>query len=51
MTVVLRSLLAWLGAIVLTTINWTLRVKFHDDPREGLKASNRGYIYAILHAH
>lgn len=51
MTVVPRSLLAWLGAIVLTTINWTLRVKFHDDPREGLKASNRGYIYAILHAH
>ncbi|MCH7532803.1 MAG: DUF374 domain-containing protein [Gemmatimonadetes bacterium] len=46
-----RTLVAWLGAIVLTAINWTLRIKFHNDPRAALKASSRGYIYAILHAH
>ncbi len=47
----IREPLAWLGAIVLSAINWTLRVRFHDDPRAALKASSRGYIYAILHAH
>jgi lysophospholipid acyltransferase (LPLAT)-like uncharacterized protein len=46
-----RTLVAWLGAIVLTAINWTLRIEFHDDPRAALTASGRGYIYAILHAH
>jgi lysophospholipid acyltransferase (LPLAT)-like uncharacterized protein len=46
----LRGGLAVLGACVLVCWRVTLRIRVEGDPRPGLRAAGRRYIYAILHA-
>jgi lysophospholipid acyltransferase (LPLAT)-like uncharacterized protein len=41
---------ALLGAGVIVCWRASLRVRVRDDPRPGLRASGRRYVYAILHA-
>src|SRR2546426_507943 len=48
-----RLLLRFLGVLaagVLVCWRATLRVRVEDDPRPGLRAAGRRYVYAILHA-
>jgi hypothetical protein len=47
----LRGILALLGACVLVCWRATLRIRVEGDPRPGLRAAGRRYVYAILHAH
>lgn len=46
----LRGLLGLLAACVLVCWRATLRIRVEDDPRPGLRAAGRRYVYAILHA-
>src|SRR2546428_11635716 len=46
----LRGLLGLLAACVLVCWRVTLRIRLEDDPRPGLRAAGRRYVYAILHA-
>jgi lysophospholipid acyltransferase (LPLAT)-like uncharacterized protein len=45
-----RRLLGLLAACVLVCWRTTLRIRVEDDPRPGLRAAGRRYVYAILHA-
>jgi lysophospholipid acyltransferase (LPLAT)-like uncharacterized protein len=48
-----RLLLRFLGVLAACVVAcWraTLRVRVEDDPRPGLRAAGRRYVYAILHA-
>src|SRR5882672_5043600 len=48
-----RLLLRFLGVLaagVLVCWRATLRIRVEDDPRPGLRATGRRYVYAILHA-
>src|SRR5437867_9741829 len=46
----LRGLLGLLAACVLVCWRATLRIRLEGDPRPGLRAAGRRYVYAILHA-
>jgi hypothetical protein len=46
----LLRLAALLGACLLVCWRATLRIRVKDDPRPGLRAAGRRYVYAILHA-
>jgi len=46
----LPRLLGLLAACVLVCWRATLRIRVEDDPRPGLRAAGRRYVYAILHA-
>ena len=46
----LRGLVGLLAACVLVCWRATLRIRVEDDPRPGLRAAGRRYVYAILHA-
>lgn len=47
----LRSLGAWLGAVVVLLLWFTCRVRYHNDPRPRLRRQGTPYVYAFLHAH
>jgi lysophospholipid acyltransferase (LPLAT)-like uncharacterized protein len=42
---------AWLAAAAVLLLRLTCRVRFHDDPRPGLRKQGKPYAYAFLHAH
>ena len=44
-----RKLIGWVIAIIVLLVRATCRVKYHDDPRPGLKKQKKSYIYCILH--
>lgn len=46
----LTRLLGWLIAGYVLLLRWTCRVRTHNDPRPGLRASGEAYAHAILHA-
>jgi len=48
---ILRFVVGWLLAFVVILLRWSCRVRFHDDPRPGLRQSKTAYAYAILHGH
>jgi lysophospholipid acyltransferase (LPLAT)-like uncharacterized protein len=43
--------LSWMVAGLVALLRSTCRVRFHDDPREQLRAAGQGYVYGFLHAH
>ena len=47
----LRQLFAWLCAGVLLAWRLTCRYRVENDPRPRLRAEERPYVYALLHAH
>lgn len=47
----LRLLAGWSLAIVVYGLRLSCRVRLHDDPRPGLRAARKPYLYGILHCH
>ena len=47
----LRTLAAWIGAVLLSLWRCTCRYRVENDPRPALRAARRPYVYALLHAH
>ncbi len=48
---VLRFIAAWLIAILFFFLRWSIRVRWHNDPRSSLRNEGCPYVYAILHCH
>lgn len=48
---ILFIICGWLAGLALVAARWTCRFRAVNDPRPGLKAAGRPYVYAILHAH
>jgi lysophospholipid acyltransferase (LPLAT)-like uncharacterized protein len=48
---VLVRIASWLVAIAVTMLRWTVRIRFHNDPREFLRARGDNYLFSFLHAH
>lgn len=42
---------SWSVALIVIVLRLTCRVRLHNDPRPELRATNRRYIYSVLHAH
>jgi len=51
----LQGLAVWFGSWMICAfvmlIRWTQRVRYHNDPRDILRANSKTYIYSFLHAH
>lgn len=47
---VIRAL-GWVAASLLMLIRWSCRIRILDDPRPGLLAEGKAYMYALFHAH
>jgi lysophospholipid acyltransferase (LPLAT)-like uncharacterized protein len=46
-----RFVVGWLSALVVIMLKLSCRIRFHDDPRPGLRKTKTAYAYAILHGH
>lgn len=42
---------SWMVAGLVAFLRATCRVRFHNDPREQLRAQGHGYVFGFLHAH
>jgi hypothetical protein len=47
----LNIIIGWIAALLMLIWRLTCRSRFFDDPRPELRAAQRCYIYALLHAH
>lgn len=47
---VLRPLAAWAAALLVLLLRLTCRIQRHGDPRPGLRAQSKTYVYSVLHA-
>jgi lysophospholipid acyltransferase (LPLAT)-like uncharacterized protein len=46
---VLRFLGSWVGAFLVLLLRLSCHIRFHDDPRPGIRRESRIYAFAILH--
>jgi lysophospholipid acyltransferase (LPLAT)-like uncharacterized protein len=46
---VLRFLASWVGGFIVLLLRLSCRIRFHDDPRPGIRREGRPYAFAILH--
>ena len=45
------SVSGWFIAMAVLILRACCRIRLHNDPRPGLRASSRAYIYSVLHSH
>jgi len=45
------KIFSWMVAGLVATLRFTCRIRFHNDPRDQLRAAGQGYVFGFLHAH
>lgn len=45
------QIVGWLVGFFILTLQWTCRIRIHDDPRATLEANGVGHVFGTFHAH